>query len=112
MASTNSPHHTPHTEKRDPIMEDDHFSLRYGNPIKVIHDIQRHEIDTFEPTKDHVPGSLAEAVGDAITNNKNSGKRAPLLKNDSSYMRDSTSCSEFYHNKNGSVTEIEHVEKK
>jgi hypothetical protein len=114
MSSTNSLHHTvhsPYTEKRDPIMEDDHFSLRYGNPIKVIHDIQKHKIDTFEPTQNHVPAALAEVVADSLQKDKTQQK-PPLLKSNSSYLRDSTICSEFYHNKNGSVAEVERYEDK
>lgn len=103
MSASNSHHPSPISEARDPIMEDDHFSLRYGNPIKVIHDIKQHKVDNFEPTKDHVPSALAEAIGA-----KEHPKRAPLVKNNSSFLRDSTICSEFYHNKNGGVTEVEH----
>jgi hypothetical protein len=105
--STNSfSFHSPNTERRDPIMEDDHFSLRYGNPIQVIHNVQKHKIDTFEPTKGHVPGALVEAIGTKEQEDKK--KRAPLTKNNFSFLRDSTICSEFYHNKNGSVTEVDH----
>lgn len=103
MSASNPHHSSPHVESRDPIMEDDHFSLRYGNPIKVIHDIPKHKVDNFEPTKDHVPVALAEAIADKIQ-----PKRAPLAKSNSSFLRDATACSEFYHNKNGSVTEVEH----
>lgn len=99
--------HSPYTEVRDPILEDNHFSLRYGNPIKVIHDIPKHEIDTFEPTKEHVPGALAEAIGDTLANDQKK-KRIPIQRNDSSFLRDSTLYSEFVHNKDGSVTEIDH----
>lgn len=99
----NSPHHQAHTgEVRDPIMEDDHFSLRYGNPIKVIHDTPKHKIDTFEPSKDHVSGALAEAIGDTLK------ERVPLVKNSSSFLRDAALYSEYKHNKDGSITEIDH----
>lgn len=98
---------SPHLEERDPIMEDDHFSLRYGNPIQVIHDIKKHEIDTFEPSKNHVSGSLTNSVGDLLTSEKQK-KRIPLNKRGSSFERDSTICSDFYHTKNGSVCETEH----
>ncbi|CEP08217.1 hypothetical protein [Parasitella parasitica] len=109
MSTTNTPHsiHSPHAESRDPIMEDDHFSLRYGNPIKVIHDIKKHKLDDFEPTKEHVSGALASTIGDALTSEQKQQK-PPLTKNNSSFLRDSTICSEFYHDKKGSVTEVEH----
>ncbi|KAI7903111.1 uncharacterized protein BX663DRAFT_509594 [Cokeromyces recurvatus] len=97
--------HTPQHEIRDPIMEDDHFSLRFGNPIQVIHNIKKHEIDTFEPTKNHVSGALASTIGDALHD-----KRPTLKPNHSSFLRDSTICSEFYHDKKGGVKEIEHTE--
>lgn len=104
MSASNLPHqvHTP--EVRDPIMEDDHFSLRYGNPIKVIHDIPKHKIDTFEPTKDHIPGALAEVIGDTFKEKK----RVPLAKKSSSFLRDAALYSEYVHNKDGSITEIDH----
>ncbi|KAI9480591.1 MAG: hypothetical protein EXX96DRAFT_563412 [Benjaminiella poitrasii] len=103
MSNSTTP--TPHTESRDPIMEDDHFSLRFGNPIQVIHDVKKHEIDTFEPTKEHVPGVLAGAIGDTLHD-----KRPLPRANNSSFLRDSTFCSEFYHDKKGGVNEIEHME--
>ncbi|KAI7889893.1 uncharacterized protein EV154DRAFT_268558 [Mucor mucedo] len=105
MSHSNSPHHHPaHTsEVRDPIMEDDHFSLRYGNPIQVIHDIAPHKIDTFEPSKEHVSGALAESFGE-----REKKKRVPLAKNSSSFLRDATLYSEYKHNKDGSITEIDH----
>ncbi|KAL9546052.1 hypothetical protein MBANPS3_006852 [Mucor bainieri] len=109
MSASNTPYtfHSPQAESRDPIMEDDHFSLRYGNPIKVIHDIKQHKLDDFEPTKDHVSGTLASTIGDALTNDKKQQK-PPLTKSNSSFLRDSTICSEFYHDKKGGVTEVEH----
>jgi hypothetical protein len=88
---------------RDPIMEDDHFSLRYGNPIKEIHDAPKHEIDTFEPSKTHVSGTLASAVGSECNRNK-----ATLTRTDSGFLRDTTFCAEFKHNKSGKVEEIDH----
>jgi hypothetical protein len=92
-------------ENRDPIMKDDQFSLRYGNPIQVIHDVQKQKIDTFEPTKEHVSGTLASAIGDVLATEKK-----PLTREDStSFIRDPTVCSDFYHNKNGSVSETEHT---
>ena len=111
MTTPNSQHSSAHHDAgRDPIMEDDHFSLRYGNPINVIHNIKQHKVDDFEPTKDHVPFALAETIGENIAQ-KQHEKRAPLLKSNSSFLRDSTICSEFYHNKNGGVDEIDHDKK-
>ncbi|KAI8066255.1 uncharacterized protein B0P05DRAFT_553582 [Gilbertella persicaria] len=100
-----TPHHN---ESRDPIMEDDHFSLKFGNPIQVIHDTERHKVDNFEPTKEHVTGSLASSIGDAIATHKKEHQKPPLKQHSSSSFRDWSSCSDFFHNKNGSVSEIEH----
>jgi hypothetical protein len=96
---------SPHLENRDPIMEDDDFSLRYGNPIQIIHDAQKHKVDTFEPSKEHVSGTLAIEIGDVSTNDNKNKKPIPC-----SILRDSTICSDFYHNKDGSVSETEHHE--
>ncbi|KAI8375504.1 hypothetical protein BD560DRAFT_392511 [Blakeslea trispora] len=96
---------THQTEPRDPIMEDHEFSLRFGNPIQVIHDAEKHAIDSFEPTSDHVPGSLASSIGDKIS----AHKKTPMKKQGS--FRDWSSCSDFYHNQNGTVSEFEHKDK-
>ncbi|OBZ83534.1 hypothetical protein A0J61_08416 [Choanephora cucurbitarum] len=93
---------THHKEERDPIMEDNEFSLRFGNPIQVIHDAEKHPVDSFEPTANHVPGSLASSIGDIIS----ARKKAPLKQQGS--FRDWSSCSDFYHNQNGTVSETEH----
>ncbi|KAI9354240.1 hypothetical protein BD770DRAFT_445240 [Pilaira anomala] len=96
---------SPVSEVRDPIMEDNRFSLRFGNPINVIHNTPKHQVDSFEPTKEHIPGSVIEAIGDTLNEKK---QRAPLTKNNSSYLRDATLYSEYVHNKDGSITEIDH----
>ncbi|KAI8384376.1 uncharacterized protein BYT42DRAFT_258736 [Radiomyces spectabilis] len=88
---------------RDPIMEDDHFSLKFGNPIQLIHNIPKHTYETFEPTKDHLPSTLATVLstGDAAPT-----KDRPSSARSQSY-RDSTSVAEFVH-KDGSVAELKH----
>lgn len=102
MSTPNSPH-LRMLENRDPIMEDNEFSLRYGNPIKVIHDVQKQKIDTFEPTKNHVSGALANTISEAIHENHKA-----IPNTNASALRDTTICSEFYHTKHGTVTEIDH----
>ncbi|KAF7732009.1 hypothetical protein EC973_007114 [Apophysomyces ossiformis] len=92
----------PHSkEVRDPILEDDHFSLRYGNPIQVIHDTPRHTIDTFEPSDPYVPAPVVAMLG---TEKREEHK---TLKKSSSFIRDTTSFADFCH-KDGGVTEIDH----
>lgn len=103
MSAPNSPHHHRVVENRDPIMEDNEFSLRFGNPIKVIHDAQKQKIDTFEPTKNHLSGALANTICETALHENH--KPAP---NTNASIRDTTICSEFYHTKQGTVTEIEH----
>ncbi|KAI8989964.1 hypothetical protein BDB01DRAFT_718120 [Pilobolus umbonatus] len=84
-------------ENRDPIMTDDHFSLKYGNPIQEIHNAPTHAIDNFKPTDNHLPTHM---VGTLPA--KNSRMQSP------SYVRDTTLNSEFYHDKSGKISEIDH----
>ncbi|KAG0748642.1 hypothetical protein G6F57_002326 [Rhizopus arrhizus] len=98
MSHTNSPHHP--TENRDPIMEDDHFSLRFGNPIQIIHETPKHEIDPFEPSKNHMPTLLAGVLKEEERVKK---------KEVGTIIRDTT-CNEYFHNKNGTVDEIDHTQ--
>jgi hypothetical protein len=103
MSHTNSPHPPHHhPENRDPIMEDNHFSLRYDNPIQVIHNAPKHEVDEFAPSKHYMPPSLLNAI-------EQEEGRPVLKKKSSSVIRD-TSCNEYFHNKNGTVGEIDHTQ--
>ncbi|KAI8977315.1 hypothetical protein BDF20DRAFT_836132 [Mycotypha africana] len=132
------PQHDIPAEGRDPIMQDDHFSLRFGNPIQVIHDFKTHKADTFEPTKEHVPGALADAIGNALSkqqqqqqqqqqqrqghqlhhhhhlNEQNGvssqGSSPALSRSNSGFLRDPILCADFYHTKSGAVSEKEHEE--
>ncbi|KAG1151744.1 hypothetical protein G6F37_006264 [Rhizopus arrhizus] len=101
MSHTNSPHH--HTENRDPIMEDDHFSLRFGNPIQIIHETPKHEIDQFEPSKNHMPTLLAGVL-------KEEGGGGGMKKKEQGTIIRDTTCNEYFHNKNGTVDEIDHTQ--
>ncbi|KAL0095382.1 hypothetical protein J3Q64DRAFT_1713244 [Phycomyces blakesleeanus] len=99
-SSSNTEHpHTP-SEERDPILLDDHFSLQYGNPIEIIHDAPKHAVDTFEPSKDHLPPDL---IGHINTVPCQDCRRDPHQKRQGS-QRDHLACSEFYH-VNGVVEE-------
>ncbi|KAI9015653.1 hypothetical protein CLU79DRAFT_765231 [Phycomyces nitens] len=99
-STSNTEHHHMPSEDRDPVLLDDHFSLRYGNPIKIIHDTPKHAIDTFEPSKDHLPPIFAQNL--KSTPCQDSGHTCH--KNSRKPQRDPLSCSEFYH-VNGVVEE-------
>jgi hypothetical protein len=80
---------------RDPIMNDETFSLRFGNPIQVIHDSQpvsfpKHH-DSSDETKD--------------THNDDATSTTHTRNN---MVRDVASFADFYHSKEGRVDEVDH----
>ncbi|KAG1468368.1 hypothetical protein G6F56_003869 [Rhizopus delemar] len=89
---------TSQHESRDPIMEDDHFSLRFDNPIQIIHDSPKHAVDPFEPSKGHSP--LLPQLQE---------ERPSLQKKKSSHIVRDTACNDYFHNKNGTIDEIDHT---
>ncbi|KAI9321549.1 hypothetical protein BX666DRAFT_1850228 [Dichotomocladium elegans] len=97
-------HHPENLETRDPIMTDDHFSLRYDNPIQVIHDAPKPETLDLEPSKTHIPIPLTGAV--TSTPNLKPPKSTPLKKLPS-FERDTTTFAEFVHH-GSCVDEIDH----
>ncbi|KAI9308415.1 hypothetical protein BJ944DRAFT_260278 [Cunninghamella echinulata] len=100
-------HQHHHTYNRDPIMEDEGFSLRFGNPINIIHNIQKHEPESFEPS--HEPSFIVPTI---VPNSENdTAIDSPLTKNDqhsSNATRDASSFADFYHQNDGTVNEIDH----
>ncbi|CDS08779.1 hypothetical protein LRAMOSA10140 [Lichtheimia ramosa] len=105
MSSTHQHHPGDHaSEPRDPIMKDDHFSLRYGNPIQVIHDRPKPHQESFEPSKDHAPVTISPIIN--TTSNLEPPKES-TIKKAPSFERDCTSFAEFVH-KGGVVSEIDH----
>ncbi|ORX53218.1 hypothetical protein DM01DRAFT_1374660 [Hesseltinella vesiculosa] len=99
---------------RDPIMRDDHFSLRFGNPIQEIHDAAKPTITSFEPSKDTpaVVPTIAPSPLDQeeqYHNVNNSNLLCGRTHHEGPYMtdRDASSFAEFYH-KEGRVNEIDH----
>ncbi|KAI9282672.1 hypothetical protein BY458DRAFT_496947 [Sporodiniella umbellata] len=89
-----------HHEERDPIMEDEGFSLRYGNPIQIIHDTPKHTVETFEPSKEHALPSIASLQ---------TAEPSRVTGTSSPSVRDST-CNEYFHNPQGTVTEVDHTQ--
>lgn len=92
---------------RDPVLKDDHFSLRYGNPIKVIHDMPKHPIDTFEPTKEHMPPAISGASLAGSSFHPEEQQQSPKNLGNEPSRRDPTNFAEFFH-KGDRVEEIDH----
>lgn len=80
---------------RDPVLQDDGFSLRFGNPIQEIRDTPRREPDTFEPSKEHMPVPVAAGLaGQPSLVVQGIRKR---LQKKKSFERDWTNYAEFTH---------------
>ncbi|SAM02722.1 hypothetical protein [Absidia glauca] len=77
---------------RDPIMNDEKFSLRFGNPIQVIHDSQP-------------AGSLPTHH---VDNTHHGPTKAPPPRPHNNKTRDAASFADFYHSKEGRVDEVDH----
>ncbi|KAI8342397.1 hypothetical protein BC941DRAFT_412627 [Chlamydoabsidia padenii] len=109
-----------HPKDRDPIMNDESFSLRFGNPIQVIHD-SRPSSRSTSPVR-HVPHYIPTSEDEK--NNKqhlhsdqkqpDDGTMAPpsptltRTPSSSNITRDVGSFADFYHSKEGRVDEIDH----
>ncbi|KAI8063549.1 hypothetical protein BC940DRAFT_306996 [Gongronella butleri] len=113
VASSEAPTGVDHAHNdrrdRDPIMTDDHFSLRFGNPIQEVHDAPVHAVPSFAPSKEaagHVSAFAASA--EDISPPKDAVHATPT-HHESPFMtdRDTSSYADFYH-KDGRVKELDH----
>ncbi|CAO3586135.1 unnamed protein product [Absidia cylindrospora] len=120
--------HRKREQIRDPIMDDDSFSLKFGNPIKIIHDIQpsnttvptsMHHVPSYQPSLstssdvsehehdyDHYKTSTANHPQ---SDQKTTSSLHSRASSTSSVERDVANFAEFYHNHNGRVNEIDHI---
>ncbi|CAO3617418.1 unnamed protein product [Cunninghamella blakesleeana] len=106
---THPAHH--HTYNRDPIMEDEGFSLRFGDPIDIIHNTQKREPESFEPS--HEPSLIIPTIAnspenDITVNKNNQGGGGSISHIAASAIRDTSSIADFYHQKDGTVNENDH----
>ncbi|KAI8342631.1 hypothetical protein BC941DRAFT_413352 [Chlamydoabsidia padenii] len=91
-----------HPKDGDPIMNDESFSLRFGNPIQVIHD-SRPSSRSTSPVR-HVPHYIP-------TNDGTMAPPSPTLNrtpSSSNITQDVGSFTDFYHSKESRVDEIDH----
>ncbi|KAI8093503.1 uncharacterized protein BX664DRAFT_372392 [Halteromyces radiatus] len=103
--------HLP-SQSRDPIMDDDKFSLRFGNPIQEIHNTNPSKATTFTPYQNlNAPSIIYNGTektqhAPKSTNKSNHTMFHPSLS--SSINRDVGNFADFYHKTNGRVDEIDH----
>ncbi|ORZ17233.1 hypothetical protein BCR42DRAFT_414180 [Absidia repens] len=118
--------HQQRVQTRDPIMDDDTFSLKFGNPIKIIHDIQPSNA-TAPTSMHHVPSYLPSlstssdgsedehdhyrttATHHPQSDKKSTSSLHSRASSSSSVERDVANFAEFYHNQDGRVNEIDHI---
>lgn len=97
----------PLMNSRDPIMNDAKFSLRFGNPIQVIHDSKPPPAASFpmQHVSSYVPSETKD-THDSKVGPTSAPPPHPISH--SNMTRDAASFADFYHSKEGRVDEVDH----